>query len=320
MLIVGTATFLSVQAQDAKPAAADVATESEGPKDIRFLAFNVKNWLRQDRFVNGERVEDVGKPEEEKTAVIGMIARLRPEILGICEIGDMKDVEDFKTRLKGVGLEYPHLEWVNAADPVRHLVLLSQFTIVATNSKSDLVYKMEGSAKSGKAEIEVPVWRGILDATVQVNEDYQLRCIGAHLKSKREVPEGSQALMRRNEAHLFRQHIEKIYDESPNSNLIVYGDFNDTRNEPPIKAIQGKFGTDRYLWSLKLADINGYRWTHHWDFADIYSRIDFIFVSPGLTREVNRDRSFVYHRKDWDKASDHRPLVAAIRPVNLDDR
>ncbi|MFT5466797.1 MAG: endonuclease/exonuclease/phosphatase family metal-dependent hydrolase [Verrucomicrobiales bacterium] len=312
-LFLSPAIFFGLHAQEPDPAAA------EDSGDIRFVAWNLKNWLRQDRKSGGEWVRDVPKAEEEKTAVIGMLARLRPQILGVCEIGNMKDIADFRARLKNVGLEYPHLEWVESADPVRHLALLSQFPIESTNSVSDLTYMMESNPESGQGQMEVPVWRGILDATVQVNENYQLRLIGAHLKSKREVPEGDQALMRRNEAQLFRKHIDSIYEGDPDVNLMVYGDFNDTRNEPPIKAIQGKFGTDEYLRSLLLEDRNGYRWTHHWEFADIYSRIDFIFVSKGLTREVNRDRSFIYHRDDWDVASDHRMLVAAISPVDVED-
>lgn len=320
VLVLSSAAFLSLgpralaQTDDSAPAAAEADS-----KDVRFVAWNLKNWLwRESR--SGDTVKNVHKPDDEKTAVIGMLARIRPEILGICEIGNLKDVEEFKARLKSVGLEYPHIEWVDAPDADRHLALLSQFPITARNSANDLTYMIESGPKSEEqGQIEMPLWRGILDATVQINEDYELRLVGAHLKSKREVDEADQALMRRNEAHLVREHVEKIYEENPDVNLLVYGDFNDTRNEPPIKAIQGKFGSDRYLRSLMLEDRNGFRWTHHWEFADIYSRIDFIFVSQGLTREINRDRSFIYHRDDWDVASDHRMLVAAIRPVDEDD-
>ncbi len=176
------------------------AQDDEAPPQIRFVAYNVKNYLRQDRTVNGEVVEDVPKPEEEKRAVAGSFARLRPELIGLCEMGTMEDVDDLRSRLQRVGLEYPHVEWVEAADQTRHLVLLSQFPIVARDSQIDLNYRL--------GELELALSRGILDATVQVTPDYKLRLIGAHLKSKREIPEADQALMRRNEAHLLRQHIE----------------------------------------------------------------------------------------------------------------
>ena len=164
----------------------------------------------------------------------------------------------------------------------------------------------------------MPVWRGILDVAIQINPEYQLRCVGVHLKSQRDVPEADQALMRRNEAHLLRAHLDAILDEDPSANILLYGDFNDTRNEMPIRAVQGKFGSDRYFRALSVVDQLGFSWTHHWDDADIYSRIDYIFVSEALSPEINRKGSFVLHHDKWSVASDHRPLVAAIRPEDKD--
>lgn len=294
------------------------AESDEEISEIRFVAYNVENYLRQDRTVKGEIIKDVPKPDEEKRAVVATFAKLRPAIIGLCEMGTMEDVGELQERLGRVGLEYPHVEWVEGADPVRHLVLLSQYPIVARNSVRDLTYQI--------GEVEFALSRGILDATVQVNPDYQLRLVGCHLKSKRPVPDADQALMRRNEAHLLRQHVEAIFDGDREVNLLVYGDFNDTRNEVPIKAVQGRFGSDRYLTALRLKDRFGLSWTHHWSFAEIYSKIDFIMVSPGAYREINQDGSFIYHymtqddSEAWAKASDHRPLVTAIRPIDLKTR
>ena len=65
-----------------------------------------------------------------------------------------------------------------------------------------------------------PFQRGILDATLQVTPDYQLRLIGIHLKSRREVEEGDQAVMRRHEAVLLREHVEAILEAAPHTNLL----------------------------------------------------------------------------------------------------
>ncbi len=74
------------------------------------------------------------------------------------------------------------------------------------------------------------VRRGFLDVTIQVNAGYQLRLVGAHLKSKLPIREG-EALVRRMEAELLRKHLDGILGAAPETNLICYGDFNDTRNE-----------------------------------------------------------------------------------------
>jgi len=271
---------------------------------VRFVSYNLENYLPMQRQIDAETVDAAPKPESEKRVVVASIAELQPDILGVAEIGDMKEVDDLRTRLAAAGVVFKDVEWVAAADADRHLVLLSKFPIVSRQSLVDLTYHI-GSQ-------ELPVQRGFLDVTVQVNPSYQVRCVGVHLKSKRDVPEADEELMRRNEADLLRKHVDTILTAAPATNLLVYGDFNDTRNEAPIKAIQGKSGTETYLSSLYLKDRMGMSWTHHWDWANIYSRIDFIFVSPGLHSDVDFENCRIPWRDDWDQGSDHRPLLATI--------
>lgn len=274
--------------------------------EITFTAFNLRNYLEMDRRVDGEYVEDAPKPEKEIAALVGMLKRIKPDVLGVCEIGDTADLEDFAERLERAGLPFPHRDLVRAGDSDRSLALLSRFPIVATGHQTSLTYLIDKET--------YPVQRGILDATVAVNENYRLRLLGLHLKSKRPVPEADQALMRRNEAHLLRKHIDRILDANPKVNLLVYGDFNDTRNEPPIKAIQGRFGAADYLRDIQLADEQGDRWTYYWSFADQYSRFDFVFVNEALYPEINLEACRIATGPDWFTASDHRPLVIAVVP------
>jgi len=272
---------------------------------IRFVAYNLENYLPMTRQVDGESVQAAPKPEAEKRVIVASLAELRPDVIGVSEIGDMTQVEDLRTRLAAQGLTYPHVEWLAAADPERHLALLSKYPIVEKNSQVDLTYRI--------GDVELPVQRGFLDVTVQVTADYQLRCVGVHLKSKRDVPEADEEMMRRNEADLLRRHVDGILAADPNVNLMVYGDFNDTRNESPIRAIQGRRGSDNYLSTIYLKDREGMSWTHFWEYADIYSRIDYIMVSPGLHPEVDFNECKILWRQDWQEGSDHRPLLATIR-------
>jgi endonuclease/exonuclease/phosphatase family metal-dependent hydrolase len=260
-----------------------------------------------DRRIDGETVENAPKPEEQIVALIDAIVAVQPDILGVCELGDEPFLKDFQNRLKAKGIDLPHTEIVEDRwEGSRNLALLSRFPIVERQSRDDLSYRLDDTVQ--------PFQRGILDVTVAPNADYRLRCIGLHLKSKREVREADQEAMRRNEAQLAREHIDKILADQPGINLLTYGDFNDTRNEAPVRTLQGRFGTDGWLDDLKLADSYGFRWTHHWSWADIYARIDFALVSSGLSPEVDRDRSYILHFKDWDLASDHRPLVVSLKP------
>ena len=277
-------------------------------KGIRFASYNLKNYLMMSREGEGAIVQRGPKPESEISVVVDTISQMRPEILGVCEIGGMSEVEDLRARLRMRGVDYPQAEWVDAADEDRHLALLTTFSIVNRRSQTGLTYLL--------GDKEFPVQRGFLDATISVNPKYQLRCIGVHLKSKRDVAEGEQDLMRRNEAHLLRRYLDEVLRAEPEVNLMVYGDFNDSCNEPIIRSIQGLRGSPGYFGSIHLKDEHGEAWTHHWSSADIYSRIDFLLYSKGLSPEIDHEHSFIYGRDDWEGGSDHRMIVAGIVPAD----
>lgn len=270
---------------------------------VVIAAYNIQNYLDTDRQGSSG---DTPKPEDEIQAVVKIIGEINPDILGISEIGGQKDVDDLRARLAKAGLEFPYVEAVDGPEP-RKLALFSRFPFASTQSSPDVPYDFNGTPSK--------VRRGFLDVTVQVNPDYQLRLIGVHLKSRRAVPEG-EALIRRHEAHLLRERVETILEKDPEVNLIVYGDCNDTKNEPPIHEIVGARGASNALSDLWLKDSVGDRWTHYWKYADIYSRIDFIFVNRAIKPEVLESKSYVYRSPYWNAASDHRPIVAVIDPVN----
>ena len=174
-------------------------------------------------------------------------------------------------------------------------------------SQTDVPYELNGQPEK--------VRRGFLDVTIQVAPDYALRMVGAHLKSKLAAAEG-EAVIRRYEAQQLRRHVEKILVADPTVNLVCYGDFNDTKEQPMYAAITGVRGTATYLDDLPAKDDLGDRWTHYWKTADLYSRIDYLFVSPALVREVVPGSARVNRSAVWSEASDHRAVSAAIIPVN----
>lgn len=277
-------------------------------EEFNFVAYNLKNYLKMDRRVNGNLKKNAPKPAHEISQLIEIIVAAKPAVIGVSEMGDSDDFSDFKKKLAAAGLNYPYGELTLAADPVRHVALLSRYPIVSRNSQTALTYRIGSKV--------LPFQRGILDVTIEPAKDYRLRCLGIHLKSKREVEEADQSLMRRNEAELLRSHIDRILKQSPKINLLVFGDFNETRNELPIKVIRGRYGSPTGLSDIQLSDDRGERWTYYWRYADQYSRFDFIFASKGLLPEINKDQSHIQADPKWFTASDHRPLVVRILPVD----
>ena len=274
-----------------------------GPGEIVVASYNLENYLHMERRVGGKSVL-APKPEKEIQALIQIIKEINPDILGVCEMGSPDDFEDFKQRLSQAGLGYTHFEYVAGPDQERHLALASRLPITARQSKPDVPFTANG--------IREKVRRGFLDVTVKISPTEQLRLVGVHFKSKLQGPV-DEALLRRNEAHLLRQHTERILALAPDTELLVYGDFNDTKNEPSLQEIMGPRSAPDHLVDLWLADREGDHWTHYWKFADAYERIDFIFVTGNLLAKYDWARSYVYRSEYWNAASDHRPLVAAFR-------
>lgn len=288
------------------PAAAQPAKEASAParrQDVRFIAYNVKNWLVMNRYVNGKALDSKPKPEDEKAAVISILARQSPDVIGLCEIGTAGDLAEIQQLLKEAGVDLPHSHFAGGADPVRHLGFLSRFPISATGKPEKTEYHLQN---------KLYFWnRGVLDVTVDIH-GRPFRFLGCHLKSKREVEEGDEEEMRRAESLLLRSHVDSIFAKNPDERLVVYGDFNDTRSSVSGKNITGSYNDPGYLTAIPAEDSAGTRWTHHWALHDIYSRIDFIAVSKSLKPGTDFAKAKVLDDPEWAKASDHRAVLAVF--------
>lgn len=278
---------------------------AQEPEEFTFCAYNLKNWLSMERFDSATPNEATPKPLEERKRVVEILADIHPDVLGVCEVGSDADVADLQKRLKAAGVDLPHIERAHGGDPTRTLALLSRLPITARNSQTNLKYNI--------GDETFPMQRGILDATVQFQPEFQVRFLGVHLKSKRAIPGADESIMRRNEAHLLRTHIDSIFKTDEQVKLLSYGDFNEHRNETAIAEIMGNRSAESYMTDLPLRDADGLVWTHFWDTADVYSRLDFLFSSRALRPLIDLRKARIYSTPDFDKASDHRPLVIKIK-------
>ena len=75
------------------------------PDGLRFIAYNVENWLTMDRFVDNKQLKNSPKPESEKESVIKLLATNKPDVIGLCEIGEAKDLAEIQESLKAAGLD-----------------------------------------------------------------------------------------------------------------------------------------------------------------------------------------------------------------------
>ena len=216
-----------------------------------------------------------------------------------------EDFAEIQESLKAAGLDLPHSHFTGGSDPTRHLGLLSRFPITSTAKPAETEYQMKGETYS--------INRGILDATIQARGK-SYRFLGVHLKSKREV-EGMRSGGDADPRSPTCCAATLIRSSKPiaEARLVVYGDFNDTRPTKAFKTVTGSYNDPGYLTAIPFKDSRGDAWTHHWSLHDIYSRIDFVTVTRALRPEVDFRASHIIDDPDWDKASDHRPLLAIFK-------
>jgi len=285
--------------------------QESAPAEIRFLSYNLKNYLTMERWKKGGVKTKRVKPEEEKKVLIEIIASSKPHILGVSEIGTKEDLADLQSRLKEAGIDLPHSHHAGGADQTRKLGLLSAFPFKKTNSQDALAYQLGGKERL--------IRRGILDVTIDLPFG-PTHFIGVHFKSKREIEEADQELIRLNEAILTRKHADTILENAPGSHLVVYGDFNDTRRTPALKKLKAHYRAKNYLEDLQIRDSRGDLWTHFWNYQHSYSRFDYVLVSRSLKPQVNFDKSTILDPKNWFKASDHRAVLTTFNAEKVEKK
>ncbi len=249
-----------------------------------------------------------------KAKVRESIHALKPDVLALQEIGGTEALLELRASLKAEGLDFPHWEIITGGDTNIHVAVLSRFPFSARHPHTNDNYLLNGR--------RFRVSRGFVELDVRVNPNYQFTLFAAHLKSKRPVPEADQAELREQEALWLRKNIDARLAGNPNLNLLVLGDFNDTRDTKAIKVIIGRGRNS--LIDTRPAELGGdpppsdhpnyavhnVTWTYHYGKEDTYSRIDYILISRGLAREWEPEGTHVLTLPSWGAASDHRPIIA----------
>ncbi len=294
----------SQESGDQNPVDATVPAEPKSGRAFRFTTWNVRNFQ-----LNPPAEKGPAKPNSAVSAVVRCLLDVKPDVLGLIEMGSREDLAHLQTALRQGGLELTHSEWIEAADKDRHIALLSRFPITARQPRTQLSYVLDGR--------RFPVQRGFLDVTLGISSDFQLRLCGAHLKSPRGTVEADQALMRRNEARLLRQTLDSILVGGPGQHLLLFGDFNCAKNDPSMRDIKGLTISPGDMTEIHTSDKNGHRWTYYYPEEDSYARIDFLLRSRSLGPAIVPGSGSIAAPTFWDDASDHRAVSVLIDPLRL---
>lgn len=278
---------------------------------FRVATYNLENYLDAPA---GTRP---AKSPEAKAKIRASLRALGADVVALQEIGSREALRELRAALQADGLDYPHWEFVSGFDTNVHVAVLSRFPFVARRPHTNENYLLFGR--------RFRVSRGFAEVEIQVNPQYAFTLVATHLKSRREIVVADEAEMRGQEAILLRELIDARLKTNPDLNLVVLGDFNDTKDAKPIRTIIGRGRAA--LVDTRPAERNGddqpssnprfeprnITWTHYFGKEDTYSRIDYILLNRGMAKEWVKDETFVLALPNWGVASDHRPIVAGFR-------
>lgn len=255
------------------------------------------------------------KTEQGKTIIRESIRAINPDIIALQEVGGTNALLELRASLRKEGLDFPFWELVDGWDSNLHVAFLSKHRITAARH-----HLKESFLHQGR---RFRVLRGFGEVEIEF-ENRQLTFLTAHLKSKRQSAEADQEDIRFEEATLLREKIDAHLQRNPNASLIVLGDFNDGVGTRTYSTLIGK-GRAK-LWDTRPHERNGdslpnpntrydprrVTWTHFYAKEELYSRIDYIFLSPSLKPFHRPDQSCVLALTNWGAGSDHRPVCVRL--------
>ena len=282
---------------------------------VRVATYNVENYLDQPtesrRFTKSTRA---------RAKVCESIRALDPDVIALEEMGSLSALMELRASLQAGGRPYPYWDLVSAWDTNIHVAILSRLPIRASHPHTNENFLLDGRRFS--------VSRGFAEVTLQAAPNFTFTLIAAHLKSRRPVPEADEAQLRLEEAKVLRGIVDQHFKADPGARLIVLGDFNDVKDSDAVREIIGR---GRFkLTDTRPAEQNGdiapagnsnfdprnIAWTEYYGKEDVYTRMDFILLSPALAHDWLRNESYVLALPNWGVGSDHRPIIAAFKTGN----
>ncbi len=278
--------------------------KSARAETLTLATYNIENYGPANRMTEAGYRKDYPKPEAEKRALRTAILGLGAEVLVLQEMGPRPYLDELRRDLKSEGCEYPFAELAAASDADRHLAILSKRPLRAVTTHTDLSF----TYFKGKETVK----RGLLEATVATAAG-DVTIFVVHLKSRfTDRPDDPTSAVRRAaEATAVRDRVLQRFPTPAEARFVILGDCNDSRTSKAVGFLQ-KRGKTEIAKLLPAADSRGELWTHAYRREESYSRVDQIFVSPGLLPLVADGSARIYDGEGVRDGSDHRPVIVTL--------
>ena len=271
---------------------------------LTIATYNVENYGAANRMTEAGYRKDYPKPEAEKRALRQVIRGLNAEVLVLQEMGGQPYLDELRRDLKAEGLDYPHAALASASDADRHLAVLARRPLTGVATHTDLELKYFGTTEGVK--------RGLLEATIATDAG-AVTLFVLHLKSRfTDRPDDPLSTTRRaGEATAIRDRVLRRFPTPADARFLIMGDCNDGKTSRAAAFLQ-KRGKTEISVLLPAADSRGELWTHLYRREETYTRVDHVFVSPGLKPSVKDSAARIYDGAGVREASDHRPVYVVL--------
>ena len=282
---------------------------------FRVATYNVESYLDQSTADPPRQVSPTPKPKSARAS-----CALKPDVLALQEMGSTNALLELRDSLKAGGLDLPYWEHVTGFDTNIHVAILSRFPFTARRPHTDDSFLLSGR--------RFRVSRGFGEVDIQVNTNYSFH---AHRRppqvQTRAVARPTKPRCAWKKPSLLREKIDARLAANPNANLVVLGDFNDTKDSASTRPSWAGQATSWLTRAPPSATATTPRATQPGNRAtspgrtitakeDTYSRIDFILLSPGMAREWVTNETYVLTLPNWGVGSDHRPIVATFEAAD----
>jgi endonuclease/exonuclease/phosphatase family metal-dependent hydrolase len=265
---------------------------------LRLATWNVRNYLLQNRWQDGQYRFEYPKPEAEKAVLRNTLLEVRPDVLFLQEIGSADMLAELQEDLAASGLDYPFTHFSSLPDARSGLAILS---MIPPREVILLDPMGEGNAPATQ--------RGIQEAVFEFSGQ-RLRAFHVHLKSRYtsdKADPDSHAFRTAELAALGELLQQRISAARTDESVLLLGDFNTPFSSPMLDGIRA------LLVPLPVADASGAYWTYHYFKTGSFELLDGFWTTPDHVSTLLPVGLFPANADRAD-ASDHRMVVVGWRP------
>lgn len=281
-----------------------LAVMSVTATELTIATYNIENYVVTNRMIPAGYRKSYPKPEAAKAALRSVLRELDADIVVMQEMGPRPYLEELQRDLASLGMVYPHAILLEAADPDRHVAVLSRMALARITRHANLTFKYLGETETVK--------RGLIEVVIDTPAG-PLTLWGLHLKSRYtdDKTDPESAKRRAGEAMAIREFVLAQTTDPLESLFMILGDFNDMKSSAAVRYLT-KRGRLKFAKLLPAEDEQGEHWTYHYRRDDSYDRVDHVLVSPALLHAVKDGKARILGGEAVKAASDHRPVKVTL--------